>query len=378
MIRNQCLAGFLTLATALGGFAQTTPPADPPKDPAPANGAPVWSVGGINFSGLLDGYYSLNFNHPASRNNNLRNFDVKANQFSLNMAKLTLERSPEPVGFRLDLGFGKTFDIIHSTELAPDAFRYIEQAYVSLKPAKAKGLQVDFGKFVTNAGAEVIETHSNWNYSRSLLFAWAIPYYHFGARASVPLHKNFSAGVSLTNGWNNVEDTNSGKTVGFTGTVTTSKVTWTHNYYVGPEKKDTNHGLRHLYDTTLLLTPHEKANFYINFDYGVDRLAGIRGSNRWVGIAGAARFALNSWFAVAPRLEWFNDADGFMTGTAQKLKEATITGEFKMKKGVFMRTEYRRDWSNTPFFDRGNVNGVHKNQDTLLVGFVAFFGGVEN
>ena len=33
------------------------------------------------------------------------------------------------------------------------------------------------------AGAEVIETHSNWNYSRSLLFAWAIPYYHMGLRA---------------------------------------------------------------------------------------------------------------------------------------------------------------------------------------------------
>ena len=44
--------------------------------------------------------------------NGLRNFDVKANQFSLNMAKLSLEHGADPVGFRVDFGFGRAFDII--------------------------------------------------------------------------------------------------------------------------------------------------------------------------------------------------------------------------------------------------------------------------
>jgi hypothetical protein len=171
------------------------------------------SLGEINFSGLIDGYYSLNFNHPASQTNQLRNFDVKANQFSLNMAKVTLEHAAEPVGFRLDLGFGRAFEMVHSAEQAPSVFRNIEQAYISYKPAGGKGLQIDFGKHVTMAGAEVIETSSNWNYSRSLLFAWAIPYYHFGLRTSMPVGKHFTAGFHLVNGWNNVEDNNSGKTI---------------------------------------------------------------------------------------------------------------------------------------------------------------------
>ena len=128
-----------------------------------------------------------------------------------------MEHTPDPVGFRVDFGFGRAFDIVHSTETGPSVFQNIEQAFVSFKPDKAKGLQVDFGKFVTSAGAEVIETHSNWNYSRSLLFAYAIPYYHFGVRATQPIGKHFSAGVQLMNGWNNVEDNNSGKTAGFTG-----------------------------------------------------------------------------------------------------------------------------------------------------------------
>jgi hypothetical protein len=342
-----------------------------------AQNTPVWSVGPIQFSGLVDGYYSLNFNHPASRTNSLRNFDVKANQFDLNMVKMTMEHSPDPVGFRLDLGFGRAFKMIHAGEADPDAFRYIQQAYISLKPAAAKGLQIDFGKYVTAAGAEVIETHSNWNYSRSLLFSWAIPYYHFGVRASMPVNSHFTAGVHVANGWNNVEDNNSGKTVGVMGTINGKGVSWAHSYHVGTEKPDLaggvkQDGLRHLYDTTLLLTPHAKTSFYINFDYGVDKFRGA-GSSRWVGIAGAARLAANDWFAFAPRIEWFNDADGFSTGVKQKLKEVTLTGEFRMKEGFFTRLEYRRDWSDVPFFERG-VGGLHRNQDTLLLGFVAYFG----
>lgn len=376
MKRISCASALVCLCVAGPVAFSQTPAADSPAAspaPDPPAASPEWSVGPINFSGLLDGYYSFNFNHPASRVNQLRNFDVKANQFSLNMAKLTMEHTPDPVGFRVDFGFGRAFDMIHSTETGPSVFQNIEQAFVSYKPARAKGLQVDFGKFVTSAGAEVIETNSNWNYSRSLLFSYAIPYYHFGLRATEPLGKHFSAGVQLMNGWNNVEDNNSGKTAGFTGTVNVGKVSWTNNYLVGPEKKDTNQGLRHLYDTTLLVTPTAKTGFYLNFDYGMDRNIG-RGSQRWVGVAGAARFALNSWFALAPRAEWFNDADGFATGAVQKLKEVTMTAEVKWKEGILSRLEYRRDWSNTSFFDRGSSPASFKSQPTLLVGFVAFFG----
>jgi hypothetical protein len=344
--------------------AQTTPPPDPPP----------WSVGGIKFSGLVDGYYSLNFNHPASGTNGLRNFDVKANQFSLNMAKLVMEHAPEPIGFRVDLGFGRTFEIVHSFdhEDATSVLRNVEQAYISLKPPKGNGFQFDFGKFVTSAGAEVIETHTNWNYSRSILFAWAIPYYHFGARVTKPVGSHWTGGFQVVNGWNTVEDNNSGKTIGLTSALTSSKASLYNNYYVGPEKVGTNDGYRHLFDTTLVLTPSDKANVYFNVDYGVEKFK-AEPSAKWYGVAAAARLAANDWFAVTPRIEWFKDRDGFSTGTAQTLKEFTLTAELKHAKGFFTRLEYRRDWSDTDYFERGN-GGTGKNQNTLLVGFVAYFG----
>ena len=55
------------------------------------------------------------------------------------------------------------------------------------------------------------------------------------------------------------------------------------------------------------------------------------------------------------------------------MKEFTITGEYKMKEGLLTRLEYRRDWSDKSFFERGGT-GTSKNQNTILIGFVAFFG----
>src|SRR5205823_1138365 len=98
--------------------------------------------------------------------------------------------------------------------------RILSREFQSSESRVQPGLQLDFGKFVTSAGAEVIESHSNWNYSRSLLFAWAIPYYHFGLRAT-ETKGHFAGGFQVVNGWNNVEDNNSGKTLGFVGNLNT-------------------------------------------------------------------------------------------------------------------------------------------------------------
>ena len=170
-------------------------------------------------------------------------------------------------------------------------------------------------------------------------------------RATVPIGK-FTGGVQVVQGWNNIYDNNSGKTVGITGAYAWKKVTWSHNYYVGPEKTKTNTGLRQLYDTTVLVNANDNFSYYINFDYGRDKNIG-QGAATWNGIAGAARYAFGKKFAVAGRLEWFDDPDGFSTGMAQTVKELTATGEYKMSSWLMSRLEFRDDWSNQPYFQQG-------------------------
>jgi hypothetical protein len=370
--RSTCVCTLVaTLLCPLSALAQT-PPADPAAA-ATTGSSPVLPF--FEFGGLIDGYYSFNANHPATRNNNLRYFDLKANQFSLSMGKLSITHSPDPVGFTLELAAGRAMDAFHATEPAgPEVVKHLFQAYVSVKPPAANGLQIDFGKFVTSAGAEVTETHLNWNYSRGLLYANG-PFYHMGARVTMPFGEHFLGGFQLVNGWNNVEDNNSGKTIGLTGAFTSKKVNWFNTFYSGPEKNDTNEGWRHFYDTVLAVNPTEKVNFLFNFDYGQDNRVGGGGADKFYGVSGAARFILNDNFAISPRYDWYKDRDGFITLTPQTLQSFTITGDYRMKEGFLTRVEYRRDWSNQPYFDRGNEPASAKNQSTVLVGFVVYFSG---
>jgi hypothetical protein len=323
---------------------------------------------------MIDSFYSVGFNHPSDNVNNLRNFDDKANQLELNIAEITLDYAPKPVGFHVDAGFGRAFDIMSATEKDATGMRFLKQAYIDLKPASWKGVELDFGKFVTSASAEVIETPNNFNYSRSLLFVWTTPYDHFGFRASVPIGKQFTGGVQLVSGWNNIITGATFKTVGVTGAWTVSpKATWTNTYYGGPDENKANRGMRHLYDSVLTLTPTSKTSIYVNFDYLHDSPK-ITSSFKTYGVAAAARYQLTKKLAVSPRLEWLNDNNGGATGTAQQVKEGTLTGTYAIMDRLSAWLEFRDDWSNQPFFNRGNETAIRKTQPTVLIGMVAIIG----
>lgn len=367
MTQDLCTCALFTCAMwpglAIAQQIETTP--QPPVVPSHA--------GRILWSGIVDGHYSFANNHPSTKVNQLRNFDVKADRVAVTMVRGALEMTPEPFGFKADVGYGKGYDVLNFNE-PREAAQIFGQMYVSLKPKRWKGVQVDFGKFMTSAGAEVFESHLNWNYSRSYLFALG-PYYHFGGRVTVPLQKHVTAGFQLVQGWNNIVDNNGAKTAGFTASFIWDKVTWSQNYYVGPEGASGKSGMRHFYDTVLLLNPTRRVSAYLNYDYGIDQDP-INGRKRFLGIAAAVRMAVSERFSLTPRYEWYHDADGaaFLTGTKQKLREVTLTGDWKIRNGLLARAEYRHDASNQPFFDRGNQVGAARGQTTMLVGLVATIG----
>ena len=378
----------LVLAVSAWAAGPATPdPADindqaPAADAAAAPAPPPAKLNGFVISGLVDGYFSLNFNHPnnpayyAGGNNQLHNFDINYGQPELSFAKITIDKSDKMLGFHVDAGIGQTMRLIHATDPAAidhKALRYFEQMYAIAKPNHAHGLEIDFGQFMTSAGAEVIESNANWNYTRSILFAWAIPYYHFGAKATVPITKTFTVGAQLVNAWNTVNGNGDFKNVGLTTALVKEKYSWFANYYVGPNHPGTSVGKRNLLDSTVLLTPNSKVNIYINGDYGRDNRIG-GGYDQWYGLAAAAHIQLNKQFAFAPRVEFFNDSNGYSTGTKQVIKEATLTGEYKYNDHMIGRLEYRHDVSDKAFFDRGAQTAKAKAQSTVALGLMYVFG----
>lgn len=354
--------------------APATPAATTPAPAAPADAAPKpWRVAGLDVTGFLDGYYTYNANDPTEaangKTNDLYNFNDDANQPGFSAAKLTLNHDPAPFGAHFDFLYGRTNRLIN----APNQLDFVEQAFVSVKPPAAKGFELDLGKFVTSAGAEVIEAKDNWNYSRSLLFAWAIPYWHFGLRTSMPVTKTETVGLQVVNGWNNITQNTGGVTVGFTSALTETKYTLNLNVYTGPANVPGQHAYRNLADATLLLTPNAKFNAYVNFDFGnnkdsISQGTGINSQNYWDGVAVAAHEQLTGKTAIAGRLEYFDDQQGFSTGTPQTVKEFTGTYEYKWKLGVLSRLEYRRDWSDAPSFH--TESGMTNAQSTLSAGVI--------
>ena len=361
------------MLAALTATAQTTGTGT--DNPAPA---PRLKYAGWAFSALVDGYITYNGNHPVSGANQLYSFNTQEGQPELSLAKVTIDKSNAVFGLHVDAGFGETMRLIHASDPAAidhKALRYLEQAYVIVKPSHTHGAEFDFGQFNASGGAETLESNANWNYSRSLLYVWATQTYEFGFRSNMPVTKDFSAGFQLVNAWNTVWGSNELNNIGITAALAKPHYTWAVNYYGGPNHPGTTAGKRNLFDTSVLLTPTGKVSAYVNFDYGRDnRVGSAGGHDDWTGLAGAARFQLSPKFALAARLEWFGDRTGFATGVAQNLREFTITAEHKHNSYLLTRLEFRHDWSDRPFYELGSATAAKTYMDTLTLGVVVSAG----
>jgi hypothetical protein len=340
------------------------------QDPAPA--APSF-LQSIEIYGLVDGYYGWAFNEVGPA---LRNFDVNHNNFSLNYVEFAIAKpvtEQSRAGFRADFGAGDTADLVNLFEPGGTSYlKYVQQAYVSYLVPAGKGLTVDFGKFVTPAGAEVIESKDNFNYSRGLLFALAIPYYHMGARFGYAASDKVSFTGYVVNGWNNVKDNHDAKTL--IGSVTvkpTGKLTLIGNYIVGEEQaENADGGTRNLIDVVASFAASDKLSVLGNFDYGHDKVTGD--GVDWSGVAVGVKYQATPTWAFSPRYELFTDSDGFATGLDQTVQEITLTGEYKAPAGLLARIEFRTDFSDEEYFTKDDGDFT-KTQPTLTFSLVYSF-----
>ena len=362
----------------------------------------------INF--LLDGYYGYNFNHPVGRINLTRAFDPLSNNFTLSQAVMSVQRPPDPdhgrrLGMRLDLMFGEaTETLAGNTANEPRSFVYrnIYQAYGTYVFPLGKGLTMDFGRFASSLGPESAFAKDQINYSRSYLFS-ALPFYHMGFRTSYPITDKVTATWWLVNGINEMEDFNGFKSNFFMlSTALTKNLNWTANYYFGREARDlvppppTNFppplptqpglsterifpkpdGRTHIADTYLTWNATPKLTLLGEADYVVSRTYENSAPVSLTAGAGYAKYQITPKFAMAGRFEYLSD-HFFFTGIDQALKEGTVTATYQPKDGFQVRWEYRRDFSNQPFFLTRFLDLRKKEQNTATIALLWWFGGKE-
>jgi hypothetical protein len=354
-----------------------------PMAPAPAAASTSWKDL-ITIEGLADAYYQYNFTGPTSTTPTTadsaggftdpaqRNFDLNSNTFTLNYAKVGIGVNADPVGLRLDLGYGATGALINaanSADASSDPF-LVQQAYATFAPVK--GLTIDFGKFVTTAGAEVIESNKNWLYSRSIAF-FNIPLLHTGFRAGYKVNDMVSLQLSVVNGWNGVgiqTDITGAKTYGLSLNLTPmSGLNVVATTYIGknevindPAGPIASPDTRILGDLVVAYTMGA-LGLNLNFDYIKDEAAALY-DVMVVSLMG--RYAVSDSFALAGRGEyWTNN----VPGDRQNAQEVTIGGAFPMANRLEARLEARADFRDNAFPNRDNMP-----TGTMVTGTAALLG----
>jgi hypothetical protein len=351
----------------------------------------------------LDGYYGYNFNRPVGRINLLRAYDVLSNSFSLNQAAIVIERAPDPgagrrFGVRLDLQYGQATQTLQGSgvnEPRPQVYQPVFQAYGTYVLPVGSGLTVDFGKWASALGVENNYTKDQMNYSRSYLFNF-LPFYHFGFRSSYNVTPWMNVNYWLVNGTQQSEDFNNNKSQAVLLAFKPAKtVSWNVNYYTGYENRDTppdlNPGLpvlptqpglspiplntpKHrlqIFDSYVTWNANPRLTLAAEGDYVVQhQTPGAHVS----AMAAYARYQFTPKFAIAGRGEYFNDIGGLFSGTTQALKETTLTADYLFTEGFLMRTEWRRDFSNQPFFLTDSADILKRDQNTATLGLVWWFG----
>jgi len=398
---------------------------------APADEAPKINLAGllgpVTLSGFGDAYYGYDPNHPYNNQAGLRSFESPTNGFNFNLAELILDKAPDAMsaegrlGYHVSAGYGYAAKLINgsdNTGFGDGSNFFLKEAYLDYIAPVGKGLTITVGKFVTPMGAEVIESNANWNYSRGLLFNYAIPLFHFGANAKYAFNSKWALTGYLVNGWNNtiinhigVVGGSSGLTYGASLAFTpNAKWSATENYFAGPvlggyaeTTRASLNDWKQISDTVIAYTPNTKWAFQINGDYGfgpryypecddavvkpeVFFSCGTPSqASTWWGVAGYAKYTLSPKTNFAVRYEYYDDPQGYtglVSGDPGWAQEVTGTYSYNLTSALLIRGEYRYDFASVPIFfqslskpsknDSCSFKCV-KEQNTATVSFVYTF-----
>ena len=394
------LASFLLGVSAAAG-AQTPTSAEATagkaaQEPAPAHAAEPASnpFEHVLFGVGFEGFYQYNWNKPFDRINLLRAYDTRSNVFGIQQANVIVESAPavdkgRRFGARVDLQFGQATETVQggaANEPRPDVYRHIWQAYGTYVFPVGRGLHADFGKFGSNLGYETNYAKDNNHFSRAYLFNF-LPFYHSGLRLSLPVNDHVSVMYMLTNGIQQTEDFNNFTRNHFTAVIKpTGTVSWTTSYYSGQEQPDgaepdpstgsgqaAPDGFFRVIDSYVAYNPTSKLGFGIDANYVTSEVNQADEALSLQGVGAYARYQVSSPAAIAVRYERLDD-EGLFGGIGQVLHEVTGTLEYKFADGFLVRGEFRRDWSNQPFFTGPRPDALRDHQNTALVGLVWWFG----
>jgi hypothetical protein len=390
-------------AAATSSWLDIAPPASVGSSSGSGSGAATGSAApeatSYKLTGYIEAYYGYNFNRPSNLITAFRGFDNHTNSFTIENAVLDFTGSLGKVSVHIALQDGHTPAAYYSQEpntpaesgvgaSNADLWRLIQQALIAYKASDK--LMFDAGIFLDPIGPESLAIKDQWNWSRSDLF-YALPFYHAGVRAAYAITDKLTGEAFITNGWNDIVNSNPYPCIAGQLTYTTPTLTIAGSYFGGiepPTGSPEGQPWRHLFDLTGIWKASDDWSFAAQANAGFEN--NPVGTSSWIDGAAYARYQLSKRFYTAGRVDAAHEHDAEnATNTIPRLffpaddvQSATATLGLQMTGNLTLMLEYRYDHSSTPMFYEGTVLvGGPKNlalanttfQDTLTLGAVGWF-----
>jgi hypothetical protein len=307
----------------------------PPAVPALGDLLTGW---GLTVSGDVAASYYHSNGYPGG---GFREFDQDHDSFQLDEAGLQIGYQPKQgIGGFVDIIAGTDAQILNEAEDNSGSVD-VRQAYLQYATGP---LTVIAGKFVTLAGAEVINPSQNTNFSRSLLFTQLEPLDHTGFRATYAVSDTVSVIVGVNNGWNSTDTNFGSKTGEFGATFAPNKMlSFAATGYFGKTSDGVDTSLMDFvgtYNVTSALT------LILNVD-ALQYSGEFSGHVHENGFAAYANYGINDNWRVSLRAE-----DVTYVTYGHEI-EGTLTVGFSPVKNFEIRGELRYDHLSAGLYDSG-------------------------
>jgi Putative beta-barrel porin-2, OmpL-like. bbp2 len=312
-------------------------PAAAPAAPAVPALSDLLTGWGLTTSGEFAASYYHSNGYPGST---WRGFDQDHDSFQLDEAGLQIGYQPKQgIGGYVDVIAGTDAQILSLNEGGSGNSVDVRQAYLQYATGP---LTIIAGKYVTMAGAEVINPALNTNYSRSLLFWELEPLDHTGIRATYAATDTLSISVGVNNGWNYTDLSTSGSKTGeFNATWTPNKiVSVAVTGYFGKDEVLFDGQELSLIDVVATYNVTSALTLQLNADFkqtSGDGNLGTDATTHINGFAGYANYGISDAFRVSVRGEYLSYLN------AGHAIEGTVTLGYTPVKNFEVRAELRYD-----------------------------------
>ncbi|HKW42492.1 MAG TPA: outer membrane beta-barrel protein [Gemmatimonadales bacterium] len=302
-----------------------------------------------------------------------RLYDRFHDSFIMNAARLTIQKPVATdkldAGFQVDALFGQNAPPLQSAGLKLGDQGDLPQAFVTLNVPTGGGNYVEFkgGKMWTLLDVEVVDEVLNPNFSHGYQFIYLTNFTTTGLGLDAKFSATVDAEVRVFNGWDLVQDNNTGKSfMARLGVTPSDRAGLAFFAYVGPEQPNNTSHQRYGGEFVGTFKPATPTTIYVQFDAGREQGIAAGGADaRWWGAGLWGVFNLDPKLTLALRGDYMADRDGVRTSgvlgfgaaPSRRLTSGTATLNVKTWPHALVRPEIRVEHSSRDDFgDAGSLS----------------------